>query len=132
MSHDLGLSGGTTNGSYSFGIGYLQNQGVIPTNTFTRYSLRSSIDQEVGKHFQFGFNSNSNFSMNEGGQVGLYGILSMTPISNPYNADGTLKRTIKMPLDEQFTYTRDVIEDLQDEWLSQQRGYTTYNSVYGE
>ena len=132
MSHDVGLSGGTTNGSYSFGIGYLQNQGVIPTNKFTRYSLRSSIDQEVGKYFQFGFNSNSNYSMNEGGQVGLYGILSMSPISNPYNADGTLKRTIKMPLDEQFTYTRDVIEGLQDQWLSQSRGYSTYNSVYGE
>jgi TonB-linked SusC/RagA family outer membrane protein len=132
MSHDVGLSGGTTNGSYSFGIGYLQDQGVIPTNKFTRYSLRSSVDQEVGKYFQFGFNSNSNYSMNEGGQVGLYGILSMSPISDPYNADGTLKRTIKMPLDDQFTYTRDVIEDLKDQWLSQSRGFSTYNSVYGE
>jgi TonB-linked SusC/RagA family outer membrane protein len=132
MSHDISLSGGTTNGSYSFGAGYLRDQGVIPTNKFTRYSLRSSIDQEVGEYFQFGFNSNNNFSMNEGSQVGLYGILSMSPISDPYNADGTLKRTIKMPLDEQFTYTRDIIEDLQDEWLSQSRGYSTYNSIYGE
>jgi TonB-linked SusC/RagA family outer membrane protein len=132
MSHDVGLTGGTTNGSYSFGIGYLQDQGVIPTNKFTRYSLRGSIDQEVGKYFQFGFNSNSNYSMNQGSQIGLYGILSMSPISNPYNADGTLKRTIKMPLDEQFTYTRDVIEGLQDQWLSESRGYSTYNSVYGE
>ena len=132
MSHDLGLSGGTTNGSYSFGIGYLQDQGVIPTNKFTRYSLRGSIDQEVGKYFKFGFNSNSNYSMNEGSQVGMYGILSMSPIANPYNDDGTLKRTIKMPLDEQFTYTRDIIEGLQDKWLSETRGYSTYNSVYGE
>ncbi|MCX6334316.1 MAG: TonB-dependent receptor [Bacteroidia bacterium] len=132
MSHDVGLSGGTANGSYSFGVGYLKDQGVIPTNKYTRYSLRSSIDQEVGKYFQFGFNSNNNFSVSEGGQVGLYGILSMSPISDPYNADGTLKRTIKMPLDEQFTYTRDIIEELQDEWLSQNRGYSTYNSLYGE
>jgi TonB-dependent starch-binding outer membrane protein SusC len=132
MSHDINLAGGTTNGSYSFGAGYLKDQGVIPTNKFTRYSLRSSIDQEVGKYFQFGFNSNNNFSMSEGGQVGLYGILSMSPISNPYNADGTVKRTIKMPLDEQFTYTRDIIEGLEDEWLSQTRGYATYNSLYGE
>jgi TonB-dependent starch-binding outer membrane protein SusC len=132
MSHDVGLTGGTTNGSYSFGIGYLQDQGVIPTNKFTRYSLRGSINQEVGNYFQFGFNTNSNYSMNQGSQIGLYGILSMSPISNPYNADGTLKRTIKMPLDEQFTYTRDVIEELQDQWLSESRGYSTYNSVYGE
>jgi TonB-linked SusC/RagA family outer membrane protein len=132
MSHDVGLSGGTANGSYSFGIGYLQDQGVIPTNKYTRYSLRSSIDQEVGKYFQFGFNSNSNYNMNEGSQIDLYGVLSMSPISNPYNADGTLKRSIKMPLDDQFTITRDVIEGLKDKWLSQRRGFSTFNSVYGE
>jgi TonB-linked SusC/RagA family outer membrane protein len=131
-SHDIGLSGGTANGSYSFGIGYLSNQGVIPTNKFTRYSLRSSIDQEVGKYFQFGFNSNSNYNMTEGDQIGLYGVLSLSPISDPYNADGTLKRSIKMPLDDQFTITRSVVEGLKDEWLSQGRGYSTYNSLYGE
>jgi len=131
-SHDIGLNGGTANGSYSFGIGYLKDQGVIPTNTFTRYSLRGSIDQEVGKYFRFGFNSNSNYSMNEGNQIGLYGVLSLSPISDPYNADGTLKRSIRMPLDDQFTITRSVVEELQDKWLSQNRGYSTYNSIYGE
>ena len=131
-SHDLGLSGGTANGSYSFGIGYLKNQGVVPTNVFSRYSLRGSIDQEIGKNFLVGFNSNSNYNMNEGDQVGLYGVLSMSPISNPYNADGTIKRSIKMPLDDQFTYTRSIVEGLSDQWLSQSRGYSTFNSIYGE
>ena len=131
-SHDIGLSGGTTNGSYSFGLGYLSNQGVIPTNKFTRYSLRGSIDQEVGKYFKFGFNSNSNYNLSEGNQIGLYGVLSMSPISDPYNEDGTLKRSIRMPLDDQFTITRSVVEGLKDEWLSQSRGYSTYNSIYGE
>ena len=132
ISHDIGLNGGTANGSYSFGLGYLKDQGVIPTNKFTRYSLRSSIDQEVGKYFRFGFNSNSNYNMSEGNQIGLYGVLSLSPISDPYNADGTLKRTIKMPLDDQFTITRSVVEGLKDKWLSQSRGYSTYNSIYGE
>jgi TonB-dependent starch-binding outer membrane protein SusC len=132
MSHDMGLNGGTSNGSYSFGLGFLKDQGVIPTNKYTRYSLRGSIDQEVGRNFRFGFNSNSNFNMNEGNQIGLYGVLSMSPISNPYNEDGTLKRSIRMPLDDQFTITRSVVEDLKEKWLSQSRGYSTYNSVYGE
>jgi len=132
MSHDIGLNGGTTNGSYSFGLGYLKDQGVIPTNQFTRYSLRGSIDQEVGKYFRFGFNSNSNYNMNEGNQIGLYGVLSMSPISDPYNEDGTFKRSIRMPLDDQFTITRSVVEGLKDKWLSQSRGYSTYNSIYGE
>ena len=131
-SHDVGLSGGTANGSYSFGVGYLNDQGVIPTNSFTRYSLRTSIDQEVGKWFRFGLNSNSNVNFTQGNQVGLYGVLSMSPIADPYNDDGSLKRTIRMPLDEQFTLTREVVEGLEDEWLSLNRGFATYNSVYGE
>jgi TonB-linked SusC/RagA family outer membrane protein len=132
ISHDIGLNGGTANGSYSFGIGYLKDQGVIPTNKFTRFSLRSSIDQEIGKYIRFGFNSNSNYNMSEGNQIGLYGVLSLSPISDPYNADGTLKRSIRMILDDQFTITRSVVEGLKDEWLSQSRGYSTYNSLYGE
>ncbi len=132
MSHDIGLSGGTANGSYSFGIGYLNNQGVIPTNKFTRYNLRATVDQEVGKYFLFGFNSNSNYNMTEGNQVGMYGILSLSPISDPYNTDGTFKRSIRMALDNQFTYTRSIVEGLKDAWLSQSRGYSTYNSIYGE
>ncbi len=131
-SHDVGLSGGTANGSYIFGVGYLKDQGLIPTNEYNRYSLRTSIDQEVGKWFRFGVTSNSNINFTQGNQVGLYGVLSMSPIANPYNEDGTLKRTIKMPLDEQFTLTREVVEGLEDEWLSENRGFATYNSVYGE
>ena len=131
-SHDVGLSGGTANGAYSFGVGYLNDEGVIPTNSYTRYSLRTSIDQEIGEWFRFGLNTNSNFNLTQGNQVGLYGVLSMSPISDPYNEDGTLKRTIRMALDEQYTLTRGVVEGLEDEWLSQTRGFATYNSIYGE
>ncbi|MCW0481545.1 TonB-dependent receptor [Gaoshiqia sediminis] len=130
--HNVNLSGGTTNGSYSFGLGYLQDQGVIPTNKYTRYNLRASVEQEVGEYFRFGLNSNSNYNFTEGNQVGLYGVLSMSPIADPYNEDGTWKRTVQMPLDNQFVITRDVLEGLEDEWLQHNRGYATYNSVYGE
>ncbi|MCU7550139.1 TonB-dependent receptor [Chitinophagaceae bacterium LB-8] len=131
-SHDLGLSGGTQQGNYNFGMGYYQNQGVIPTQQYKRYSLRGSIDQQVGKFFRFGFTTNNNYNISEGNQVGLYGVLSMSPIANPYNTDGTLKRTVKMPLDEQWVSTRSRIEDLQDQWLNETRGYATYNAIYGE
>lgn len=130
--HDLNLSGGTQSGSYSVGMSYYSDQAVIPTQQYDRILMRASVDQEVGKYFRLGFNSNSNYNTNQGGQVGLYGVLSMSPISSPYNEDGTLKRTIKMPLDEQFTLTRDVVNNLKDKWLSLTRGYATYNSVFGE
>lgn len=131
-SHDIGVSGGSEGGSYNFGAGYYKNQGLIPTQQYTRYSLRGSVDQQVGKHFKLGFTTNSNYNLNEGGQVGIYGNLSATPIANPYNADGSLKRTVKMPLDENYVLTKDVVNNLRDQWLSETRGFASYNSLYGE
>lgn len=131
-SHELGVSGGTEKGNYTFNAGYFNDQGVIPTQQYERFSMRAAIDQEVGKHIRLGFTTNNNYNITKGSQVGIYGILSMSPLANPYNADGTWKRTIKMPLDEPWSYSREVVENLKDEWLSETRAYGTYNSLYGE
>src|SRR5690606_17209308 len=48
MSHDIGITSGTQKGSYSFGAGYYLDQGLIPTQQYTRFSLRGSVDQQVG------------------------------------------------------------------------------------
>ena len=132
MSHDVGVSGGSQTGSYNFGGGYYENQGVIPTQQYTRYSMRGSVDQQVGKLFKIGFTTNNNYNLSKGNQVGIYGNLSNSPIANPYNADGTLKRTIKMTLDESFVLTEGIVNDLSDQWLNETRGFATYNSIYGE
>lgn len=131
-SHDLGISGGTEKGNYNFNAGYFLDKGVIPTQQYERFSIRGAIDQEVGQYVRLGFTTNSNYNVTEGSQIGTYGVLSMSPIANPYNADGTWKRTIKMPLDETWSYSQDILEGLEDQWLSETRAYGTYNSLYGE
>ncbi len=131
-SHDLGISGGTENGSYNFSAGYFEDEGVIPTQQYKRYSMRGGLDQGVGKYFRLGFTTYNNYNVTEGSNIGLYGTLSASPIANPFNADGTLKRTIRMPLDEQFVITGEVVEGLSDQWLSETRAFGTYNTMYGE
>jgi TonB-linked SusC/RagA family outer membrane protein len=132
--HNISLSGSTEGGNYNFGGGYHLNQGVIPTQLFKRYSLRGSLDQQVGKAFRFGFTTNNNYNESQGNQVGLYSALSMSPLANPYNPDGTTKRAIKMIQDNQYVFTRDVIERLNEnsQWLNETRGFASYNSLYGE
>lgn len=132
--HNISLTGGSETGSYNFGMGYYLNQGVIPTQQYKRYSLRGSLDQQVGKHFRFGFTTNNNYNESQGDQVGLYNTLSMSPISSPYNADGSLKRIIRMAADDQFVFTKDVVEKLKDndQWLNETRGFASYNAIYGE
>ncbi|WP_374163725.1 SusC/RagA family TonB-linked outer membrane protein [Arcticibacter sp. MXS-1] len=131
-SQDLGIMGGTQDGSYNVSAGYYKDQGVIPTQQYSRYSLRAAIDQNLGKLFRVGFTTNNNYNKSEGSNVGIYGVLSMSPIANPYNADGSWKRTIRMPLDEQWSYSRDIVEDLRDKWLSETRAFASYNSAYAE
>lgn len=132
-SHDVSVAGGTNNGSYSFGAAYYKDQGVIPTQNYTRYSLRGSFDQGVGKYFRFGLTTNSNYNVTKGSNIGLYGVLANSPLANPYNEDGSLKRTIKVNTqDEIFVMTRDVVENLEDSWLNEKKGFGTYNNLFAE
>lgn len=132
-SHDVSVAGGTNNGSYSFGAAYYKDQGVIPTQNYTRYSLRGSFDQGVGKYFRFGLTTNSNYNITKGSNVGPYSVLNNTPLANPYNADGSLKRTVKLnSQDEYFVVTRDLVEDLEDSWLNEKKGFGTYNNLFAE
>lgn len=132
-SHDVSVAGGTNNGSYSLGAAYYKDQGVIPTQNYTRYSLRGSFDQGVGKYFRFGLTTNSNYNITKGSNVGPYSVLNNTPLANPYNADGSLKRTVKLnSQDENFVVTRDLVEDLEDSWLNEKKGFGTYNNLFAE
>ena len=130
-SHDLGVSGGTEKGNYNFGVGYLKDEAIIPGQDYRRFSFRGTLDQEVGKLFRFGFTTNNNYSITLNNNL-MYGVLSLSPLANPYNTDGTWKRTIKMPLDEQWTYSKDIINKLGDGFIDQTKAYSSYNTLYGE
>jgi TonB-linked SusC/RagA family outer membrane protein len=131
-SHDLGISGGTEKGAYSFGLGYYSDEAVIPMQDYSRYSIRGTIDQEIGKYLKLGFTTNNNYAIDNGSNLGVGGNLSYTPIADPYNEDGTWKRTIRTSIDESWVYTRGTLEALGDKYINQNRAYSTYNSVYGE
>lgn len=130
-SHDIGVSNGTENGNYSFGANYYKEEGVVPGQDYSRISLRGAVDQSIGI-FKFGFTSNNNYVVSNGNNMSLYGNLSASPIASPYNEDGTLKRTIKMPLDETWVYTRESVKRLGDKWIDQTRSYSSYNNLYAE
>jgi TonB-linked SusC/RagA family outer membrane protein len=130
-SHDLGVSGGSENGNYNFGVGYLKDEAVIPGQKYSRFSFRGTLDQEIGKFFRFGFTTNNNYSITMNNNL-MYGVLSLSPLANPYKEDGTWKRTIKMPLDEQWTYSKEIINNLGDSFIDQTKAYSSYNTIFSE
>ena len=132
QSHNVGVQGGTVGGAYSFGAGYYKDAAVVPGQDYSRYSLRGNFDQKVGDFFRFGLSTNTSFSMQKGSQIGIYGVLSATPIANPYDAEGNLKRTVKMNADENVILTPDIIDGLKNSWINENKGLGTYNTVFAE
>lgn len=131
-SHDASVQGGTNGGSYSFGAGYYHDESVIPTQAYDRYSIRGSFDQNIGKFFHVGISTNTNYNTNKGNQIGLYSVLAASPIANPYNEDGSIKRVIKTAQDETFVLTKSVVESLEDSWLNESKALGSYNTIFAE
>lgn len=131
-SHDIGVSGGNDNSSYNFGAGYYKEESVLPGQNYSRISIRGSIDQEIGKYIKVGFTTNNNHAVNNGNNLDIYGTLNSSPIADPYNDDGTFKRVIHMPADDQWVYSRETVEALGDSWIDQTKAFASYNSLYGD
>ena len=53
-SHNLTISGGTQNSTYSFGGGYFKQGGIQIAQDFARYSAKATSDVKVGKFLKFG------------------------------------------------------------------------------
>lgn len=131
-NHDMSIAGGTDKGNYNFGIGYYRDEAVIPGQNYNRYSLRASLDQELGQYIKVGISTNNNYSISNGSNMGIYTTLSTTPIANPYNEDGSLKRVVKMANDNHWVYSRETIKNLGDAWIDQSKAFGSYNTLYGE
>ena len=130
-SHDVSVAGGTNGGSYSFGAGYYHDESVVPTEGYDRISVRGNFDQKVGEYFRFGLSTNNSYRKTQGIN-NIYAALSSSPISSPYDKDGNLKRFNTLPADQQIVITKDVVERDKDQWLSENRGIGSYNTLFAE
>ena len=140
-NHDVSFTKGTEDGNYSFGMGYYLDQAVVPTQQYSRISLRTSADQSYGKYIKVGFSSNSSYSLSEGNQVGIGNLLNSSPLIDPYEwidkDDHTqgkrLRSVIYQNSTEQYPlWTKETLEDAKDLWRSDTKTLATYNNIYGE
>ena len=130
-SHDVGVTGGTQAGNYSFGVGYYHEEAVVPGQDFSRFSLRGSVDQKIGDYFKVGFSTNNNYSVtNDCNQI--FTILAASPIVNIYNEDGTIKDRVDNTDGTRYVVTADRVNDLGDKYANQRKVYGSYNTFYGE
>lgn len=91
-NHQISLNGGTNKTKYAASLGYYNSTGVYDKQGMKRYSLKLSIDQQIGKYVKAGFNSLNSYTLLAGLDVNpMSQALQASPFLSPYNDDGTLR-----------------------------------------
>lgn len=90
-NHQIGVSGGTEKTQYAVSSGYHNETGIYPGQAFERFTIKLSVDQQLGKYFKLGLNSVNNFTQTRGEGFNPMGqALRASPLATPYDADGSL------------------------------------------
>ena len=94
QEYQLGVSGGNKKTKYAFSLGYLDDNGVLITTKFKRYSLRSNVDHTVNDWMKLGasasyaytYQNSSQYSSTQTGNA-WYTAQFMAPIYPVYLKD---------------------------------------------
>jgi len=90
-NHQLGVSGGTETTQYAVSGGYYNETGIYFGQSFARYSLKLSVDQQLTKFLKVGITSLNTFTNTQGENQNQMGqSLRSSPLASPYDSIGTL------------------------------------------
>ncbi len=89
--HQLGVTGGTENTQYAASAGYYKETGIYPGQSFERFSLKLSVDQQFSKRVRAGVSSLNTLTTTNGENANPMGqALRANPLSVPYDSAGNL------------------------------------------
>ncbi len=87
----LRVSSGTEKTQFNVGLGYRLNTGLQPNNDTKRISLNATLDHKINKYIKFGLSTQTTLRLlNAGGGDQLLNARFMSPLTYPYNPDGSL------------------------------------------
>jgi TonB-linked SusC/RagA family outer membrane protein len=133
-NHQLGLQGGTESTQYSLGLGYFNETGIIPNQDFQRFTIRATVDQRIGKYVKIGLNTINTLSyQNTPGGGGVPGgLVRLTPLASPYNADGSVNMNPAEGSIDAAQISPLTIITKKSSFLGRTRSLRTFNSAYAE
>lgn len=129
----LRVSSGTEKTQFTIGAGYRINTGIEPNNSTKRISLNATLDHKINNYIKFGLSSQTSLRLlNAGGGSQLQSARYMSPLTYPYNPDGSLNI---LPQSDQLDATtlNPLVPGLSpDQFYNYTRGFVSNNIVYGE
>ena len=91
-NHNLSINGGNDKSKYAMSLGYFLQEGIIPNQDFERFSIRIAMDHQLSKRIRIGLTTINSLSYQNtpGGSDVTNGLMRLTPLASPYNADGSV------------------------------------------
>ncbi|WP_423129775.1 TonB-dependent receptor [Gaoshiqia sp. Z1-71] len=130
-NHDVSISTGTDKGAYLFGGSYYNETAVLPGQEYTRYSLRTAVDQEIGKYIKIGLSSQNSYAITAGDSASVMNnIITLSPLMPAFNDDGSIR---EIPtVGHVDTYYNPLLLKNSKLWQEKRKRYATFNSLFGE
>lgn len=90
-SHNINSTGASENTSYTIGLGYLKDQGLIKNESFTRITSNVGIEHKISQQLKTGFNVYLSKNNNDlGSKNALLNAYFIPPIESPWDENGEL------------------------------------------
>ena len=131
-NQNISLSGGNENTQYSIGGSYYKEVGVIPGQDFTRYALRTTLDHQINSHLFIGINMLNSLTYTDYGGNPVGGLIRMSPLVSPYNADGSVNKLPQTGSIDGATVNPLSIKNNATAILNNARRLRLFNSIYGQ
>ena len=130
-NHDVSIAAGTKKGAYSFGGGYYNETAVLPGQEYSRYALRTTIDQEVGKYIKVGLSTQNSYAITDGDSATVMNnILTLSPLMPAYHEDGSIR---EIPTEGHVdTYYNPLLMENSKLWQERRKRIASFNSLFGE
>jgi TonB-linked SusC/RagA family outer membrane protein len=89
-NHNISITGGSDKSTYNVSLGYLNQDGIVETNNFKRYTARVSNDIQIFKDLKIGYNLTGVSTKSRDIPLSIFHQLySATPTIPVFNADGS-------------------------------------------
>ncbi|HEY6955467.1 MAG TPA: SusC/RagA family TonB-linked outer membrane protein, partial [Flavisolibacter sp.] len=115
-NHQVSISGGGTGSNYNFSLGYLNQDGIVEKNNYTRYTARLQNDIQIATPLKIGYTVTGAYSKSTDIPGGIFHeIYSAGPIVPVYYADGTYGDPSDYNLGGAVTFNPQVTLDYYDQ-----------------
>jgi TonB-linked SusC/RagA family outer membrane protein len=130
-NHQVNVSGGSEKTQYALSAGYFKQTGIYPGQSFERFPVKLSVDQQLGSRFKVGVSSLNTYTLTKGEGFNPMGqVLRASPLATPYDpATGGLWGFVPGSANQVWNPLADFVEGAK---VEDRKRFGTFTTAYLE